>query len=549
MQVLALVENAASQQAFILRSHFRSRSRSPGESRSSRSHASQLPEELLRHVEFGLVEPSGDDDVRLRGEIPFTNVETTRSTLAGRPVMSAASATTRSINRLHTKPRNNYRPPPPPPSSSTTSHARHNNGDYSANMNKSETHSEVSANVGRQTHAKYITSAPYNVISSSPNVYNQSKQHHLQQVSRPNESLDAQYYHNQQQQQTAQPSYHPHQLPPNYNDNNFQQNPTQPNMFNKQLNPLQHAPLISSVSSSPNMMKATSGMNIPSPIVSSSANPYAKSTHLEYNNTGNGAYLNTSTQQNNQYFQHAANRIPVTQNHASSYYPNSSSQASRVYTVNQPRASPHQVANHFPGATSPVNSSTPITRHQAPHHYSQQINSNGYNGGTKSNPAYQHQSHLQGKSDVMQGSGFPTSNMVGLPGQISRTPSSYQSPYSTNTPSNLNQQQPYSSNRSSRERLDANVAMSSPQTLPASNMSIPNGKIQPTIYGQGTQSQNTNNMYYNDISGVGKVPSAHEQRQTTAKGNYALPVSIREVIPSRKPLLNPNIFKIANYKD
>ena len=87
----------------------RSRSRSPGESRSSRGHVAQLPEEVLRHVEFGIVEPSGEDDVRLRGEIPFTNVETSKNIVPHRPAMSSAAATTRSINRLHTKTKSNYR--------------------------------------------------------------------------------------------------------------------------------------------------------------------------------------------------------------------------------------------------------------------------------------------------------------------------------------------------------------------------------------------------------------------------------------------------------
>ena len=56
---------------FILKlvysSFFRSRSRSPGDSRA------RLPPEVLQQLEFGLVEPNPES---LRGEIPFTNVET-----------------------------------------------------------------------------------------------------------------------------------------------------------------------------------------------------------------------------------------------------------------------------------------------------------------------------------------------------------------------------------------------------------------------------------------------------------------------------------------
>ncbi len=68
----------------------RSRSRSPGESRA------RLPPEVLQHLKFGLVEPNDDS---LRGEIPFTNVET--SSNPQRPHVSRArqlkTATTRSV--------------------------------------------------------------------------------------------------------------------------------------------------------------------------------------------------------------------------------------------------------------------------------------------------------------------------------------------------------------------------------------------------------------------------------------------------------------------
>uniref|UniRef100_A0A0K2UD29 FERM domain-containing protein n=1 Tax=Lepeophtheirus salmonis TaxID=72036 RepID=A0A0K2UD29_LEPSM len=49
------------------RRRHRSRSRSPGESRN------RIPQELIKHMEFQLIEPSSDMQ---KGEIPFTNVET-----------------------------------------------------------------------------------------------------------------------------------------------------------------------------------------------------------------------------------------------------------------------------------------------------------------------------------------------------------------------------------------------------------------------------------------------------------------------------------------
>ena len=50
----------------------RSRSRSPASEARSR-----LPAELLQHLEFGLVEPTQEG---MRGEIPYTSVETTAAT-------------------------------------------------------------------------------------------------------------------------------------------------------------------------------------------------------------------------------------------------------------------------------------------------------------------------------------------------------------------------------------------------------------------------------------------------------------------------------------
>ena len=59
----------------------RSRSRSPGAESRSRHH--QLPPELLRHLEYGLVDPS--PAVAMRGEIPYTNVETSYTRPALQP--------------------------------------------------------------------------------------------------------------------------------------------------------------------------------------------------------------------------------------------------------------------------------------------------------------------------------------------------------------------------------------------------------------------------------------------------------------------------------
>lgn len=68
--------------------NYRSRSRSPGDSRA------RLPPEVLQHLQFGLVEPN--DDVTLRGDIPFTNVETTSNHYYSRS-RQLKTATTRSV--------------------------------------------------------------------------------------------------------------------------------------------------------------------------------------------------------------------------------------------------------------------------------------------------------------------------------------------------------------------------------------------------------------------------------------------------------------------
>ena len=232
----------------------RSRSRSPGESRSSRGHVAQLPEEVLRHVEFGIVEPSGEDDVRLRGEIPFTNVETSKNIVPHRPAMSSAAATTRSINRLHTKTKSNYRPPPPPPTSSSSPYTHQSTLDYPKSVRNSETRSEVSINTSRQNHTGYPSSSSHNnIMSSSPNMYNQNNipsqpQPHYAQPNKPT---------------TPQHFYNSHRLSQNYDERNNQPNYSQQQIVNKPLNQVQYARPNSSVSSSPNMMKGIPGMNAP----------------------------------------------------------------------------------------------------------------------------------------------------------------------------------------------------------------------------------------------------------------------------------------------
>ena len=497
-----------------------------------------------------MVEPSGEDDVRLRGEIPFTNIETIRSgSSSGRPVMSSAAATTRSISRLHTKPRNNYRPPPPPPTLSTSAYARNNNNlnEYTTSKHISEIRSDIADNQGRQHQPQYIASAPYNAASTSSSVYSPTKQQHWQQASQSQEALDRQYYSNHQPHPASQPVYPPQQLRQNFDENNFQQYARTPNMANKQFNPRKHATLISSASSSPNMMKDVTGMNMaPSPIVSSSTIPHSNPMALMNSNSVNGTYLNTSMQQSNAHFRPSTYRMQTTQNHANSYNSNSSNQVSRVYAVNQPRATPNHGTYPFTNTASPVNSSTPITRQKIPQSYSPQISSNGYDVRSKNNSQYPNQSHMQGKSGIMQGGTFINSAVVGLSGQFSRTSGSYQSPYSATMSSNLNQQQQhYLANRGSKDRLNVNMAEHLPQMLPMSNMAMINGKIPQSIASPGTQSQNTNMMEYNDINGGVAQTNTHHQRQVTAKRSYALPVIITKAF---KIILRGDFLKLGNWE-
>ena len=436
--------------------------------------------------------------------------------------MSSASATTRSINRLHTKSKgSNYRPPPPPPTSSASPYTRQNMAtDFATNVNHSETRSEVSVNnTTRQNNLGYAPLAPYNAISSSPIVYNQNQHENTQQMSR---QTPQQGFHDQQQKPlTPHHFYNSQTLPQNYGDRNMQQNIAQPNVYNKQLNNVQHARPLSSVSSSsPNMMKGMNmtGISAPSPIVPSSASPYTNSNTMEYSNAVNGAsYPNSTGQQNTVYGQHPSHRVPQVPNHVPPYIPNSSSQNSRVYTVNQPRPSPRNIPNQYPG-NPPMNSSTPI-RQQAPPSYGTPINSNGYHAVPTNIPATQYQSNFQGQSNVLRGSPYQKSNVVGLPNQFNRAPPSYQSPYSASTSNNVNQQH-YPSNRGSVEQLDAKAHQQSSQ-----NISGVNGNTPFNMLGGASHDHSTSNIYRQDINGTGRQTNSHQHGQPTHKGSYALPVS------------------------
>ena len=501
--------------------YLRSRSRSPGESRSSRGHVAQLPEEVLRHVEFGIVDPSGEDDVRLRGEIPFTNVETTKNIVPHRPAMSAAAATTRSINRLHTKTRSNYRPPPPPPTTSSNPYNQQGTLEYPMNIRNSETRSEVSGVISRQNNAGYPSSASHNNMSSSPNVYSQNTTPVTQSDMRPQENFHKPQFYAPQKPTTPQHFYNNHRLSQNYDERSNQQNSSQPQIMNRQLNQVQYARPNSSVSSSPNMMKGMPGMNAPSPMNSSSTGQYNSSNAIDYNHSVPTSYQNTTVQQNNSYaHQHHQNRLTSVQN--SPYHPQSSTQNSRVYTVNQPRPSPRHINNQYPISNPPINSSTPI-RHQSPQHFSQQISGNVYNGGQNKIPSSHHQSDLQGPSNGLPGNTHPK---PGIPGQLPRAPPSYQSPYSASV-SNMVHQQPYSTNRGSNEQLNAKMNQFPPQKIPSSNSNMSNGGSQFTMDGKMNYNQNPNNMFYHDNSTINRATNGYDHGQSMSKGNYALPVNIK----------------------
>ena len=66
-------------QSVLIESLDRSRSRSPGESRA------RLPHEVVKHLEFSLIEPTAES---MRGEIPFKNVQISTA----RPILT---------NKLH----------------------------------------------------------------------------------------------------------------------------------------------------------------------------------------------------------------------------------------------------------------------------------------------------------------------------------------------------------------------------------------------------------------------------------------------------------------
>ena len=513
--------------------HLRSRSRSPGESRNSRGHVSQLPEEVLRHVEFGLVEPSGEDDARLRGEIPFTNVETAKGVVSHKPTISSASATTRSINRLHTKSKSNYRPPPPPPASAISGHPQQNMSmRYATNNNhSSETRSEVMMNIERMNNVGHMPSTAQNIVSPSPNVYGKGiiPQQSVQQYSRPSNNANPShgYYDQQQSSSTPQQFYNPQVLPQYYSENSHnQQSSTPKNQYTRQVNQLQNALPISSVSSSPNALK---GMSTPSPITSSMANQYANQNPMDYNTSNNIPYQNSTPIQNqSQYAQNSSSRassaMPTL---PSSYYPGSSNQNGRVYTVNQPRPSPRNIQSQSSVPNQQINSST-TTGHSNQQGYGKLTNNNLYNTGANNVPVPPQQYHLQGNSNGMMSKTYQNNDPIGgYPGQINRIPPSYQSPYSANVAASLNQQ-PQPSHRGSTERLmNTNVNQPSPQTIPTSNVYVPNGNIPSNLYTKGNQGQITDNAYNTGMNGIGRpVASSHEPRQLMGKTNYALPVSI-----------------------
>ena len=516
--------------------HLRSRSRSPGESRNSRGHVSQLPEEVLRHVEFGLVEPSGEDDARLRGEIPFTNVETAKGVISHKPTISSASATTRSINRLHTKSKSNYRPPPPPPASAISGHPQQNMSTrYATNNNhSSETRSEVMMNIERMNNVGHIPSTAQTIVSPSPNVYGKGiiPQQSVQQYSRPGDNANPShgYYDQQHSSSTPQQFYNPQVLPQYYSENSpNQQSSTPKNQYTRQVNQLQNALPISSVSSSPNALK---GMSTPSPITSAMANQYANQNPMEYNTSNNIPFQNSTPIQNqSQFAQNSSSRASSAMpNLSSSYYPGSSNQNGRVYTVNQPRPSPRNIQSQSSVPNHQINYST-ATGHGNQQGYGKLTNNNLYNTAANNLPVPPQQYHLQGNSNGMMSKTYQNNDPIGgYSGQINRIPPSYQSPYSANVAATLNQQ-PQSSHRGSTERLmNTNVNQPSPQTIPTSNVYVPNGNIPSNLYTKGNQGQATDNAYNTGINGIGRpVASSHEPRQLMGKTNYALPVSIYNI--------------------
>ena len=519
--------------------HLRSRSRSPGESRNSRGHVSQLPEEVLRHVEFGLVEPSGEDDARLRGEIPFTNVETAKGVVSHKPSISSASATTRSINRLHTKSKSNYRPPPPPPASVISGPPQQNMSiRYATNNNhSSETRSEVMTNMERMNNVGHIPSTLQNIVPQSANVYGKGTmpQQSVQQYSRPSDNANPShgYYDQQTSSSTPQQFYNPQVLPQYYSENSHnQQSSTPKNQYTRQVNQLQNARPISSVSSSPNLLKGMTGMNTPSPITSAMANQYTNPNHMEYNHSNNMPYQNSTPIQNqSQYAQNSSSRTSSAMpNLSSSYYAGSSNQNGRVYTVNQPRPSPRNIQNQSSVPNHQINSS-PATGHIQQQGYGKLTNNNLYNTGANNLPVPSQQYHLQGNLNGMMSKTYQNNDPLGgFPGQINRIPPSYQSPYSANVAPGLNQQ-PQSSHRGSAEGLmNTNVNQPSPQTVPTSNMYVPNGNIPSNMYTKGSQGQASDNAYNIGMNGIGRpVTSSQEPRQVMGKTNYALPVSIYNI--------------------
>ena len=470
------------------------------------------------------MEPSGEDDVRLRGEIPFTNVETAKNIIPHRPAMSAAAATTRSINRLHTKSKSNYRPPPPPPTSSSSPYSHQSNLDYQRNMRPSETRSEVSVNTLRQNQLGYPSSSSHNQISSSPSIYNQNNIPSQSDVRSQENYNQPPPYYAQQKPSTPQHFYNSHRLSQNYDERNNQPNMSQHQIVNKQLNQVQYARPNSSVSSSPNMIKGMPGINAPSPLNSSPTSQYTNSNPVDRNPTVSAAYQHASNQQNSSYaHQNHQNRVNPVQNTNSPYYQQTSNQNSRVYTVNQPRPSPRNINHQYPLSNPPINSSTPI-RHQSPQHFPQQNNT--YHGGPNNVPTSYQQSEFQGPSNGLSGNLYPKSSVPGGPGQMHRAPPSYQSPYSTNVSNMIHNQQPYPSNRGSNEQLNAKMNQFSPPIPQSTNGGMPNGNAQFGMDGNINYNQNPNNRFYPENGNSNYPTNGYSQVQSTSKGSYALPVSI-----------------------
>merc|ERR1719510_2888787 len=256
----------------------------------------------------------------------------------------------------------------------------------------------------RMNNVGHISTTPQNIVSPSPNGYGKGMmpQHSVQQYSRPSDNANPShgYYDQQKSSSTPQQFYNPQVLPPYYSDNGHnQQSSTPKNQYNRQVNQLQNALPISSVSSSPNALKGMAGMNTPSLITSSMANQYTNQNPMEYNHSKNIPYQNSTPIQNqSQYAQNSSSRassaMPTL---PSSYYPGSSNQNGRVYTVNQPRPSPRNIPSQSSVPNHQINSST-ANGYGNQQGYGKLPNNNLYNTGANNVPVPPQQYHLQGNS-------------------------------------------------------------------------------------------------------------------------------------------------------